>query len=114
MNDSKTAFGFSFESEDEITSIAKKITEQAQTQIQEISAVVNTKSAQVATLHDQLQEIRNKHEGTQNKLALVIDLIRPFLDNLAAEPEKVYIKWPDRAQKIKEFKDKLDSIIKGD
>lgn len=105
MNNPETAFGFSFESEDEIQSIARKITEQAQTHIAEISAVVNTKTAQVTNLRDELTM-------AQAKLKDINNLLTPFLENLAAEPEKVYIKWPDRAQKIMEFKNKLEDILR--
>jgi hypothetical protein len=106
MTDPSTAFGFSFESEDEITALSKKITEQAQTQIQEISAVVNTKTAQV-------QDLTAKHINCQQKLNLIVELITPFLDNLAAEPEKIYIRWPERSEKIKAFKLKLKEVLEG-
>lgn len=39
-------------------------------------------------------------------------MITPLLDNLMKEPNKATLKWPNRAEKVKEFKDTLDSTIK--
>lgn len=37
--------------------------------------------------------------------------VQPLLENLKADPEKEYILWPNRAPKIAEFEQFLDSIV---
>lgn len=39
------------------------------------------------------------------------DLILPLLNNLMTYPDKEYIHWPDRVQKIEAFKAKLKKYI---
>jgi hypothetical protein len=48
----------------------------------------------------------------KNKCDTLYNMILPLLNNLAANPEKDYIKWDgkDRLQKIEQFRDKLDEV----
>ena len=46
-----------------------------------------------------------------NKLEELRALIMPLLKNLMANPEKDYIYWPNRAEKIEQFIQKLDYVI---
>ena len=39
-------------------------------------------------------------------------MIMPLLNNLAKNPEKDYIYWPNRLDKIEQFRDKLDEVYK--
>jgi hypothetical protein len=48
------------------------------------------------------------HEDVTGKLKQVEELIMPLLVNLMKNPEKEYIYWPNRTEKIKEH---IDSII---
>ena len=52
-------------------------------------------------------------EDLQERLNKLYNSIAPFLDNLCKNPEKSTIYWPDRAQKIQAYKDKLLSIVEG-
>jgi hypothetical protein len=45
-----------------------------------------------------------------DKLQSMYDAIIPLLKNLSKNPDQEYIKWPNRASKIVEFKQKLDDI----
>jgi len=47
----------------------------------------------------------------KNKIYDILALINPLLDNLQKNPEKEYIKWPNRFQKVEEFKKKLQKIV---
>jgi hypothetical protein len=42
----------------------------------------------------------------------IYDMILPFLNNLKKNPDKAYIHWPNRVEKINEFSDKLKSQLK--
>ena len=54
---------------------------------------------------------RDELKEGENKLEKVRALIMPLLKNLRANPEKDYIYWPNRTEKIEQFIDKLDSVI---
>jgi hypothetical protein len=46
----------------------------------------------------------------QDKLDSLYNAIMPLLTNLKANPEKEYIKWPDRVVKVEEFETHLQGI----
>lgn len=48
----------------------------------------------------------------KDKLKELHQAIMPLLRNLASDPEKSNLHWPDRAEKIHEFIKKIDEIIK--
>jgi hypothetical protein len=83
-------FGFSLVSEQEL----KKHEEYLKKKVEEQTQVV----AQTANdLTDKLHGLRN--------------MIMPLLNNLAKDPEKEYILWPDRSEKIKAFIKKIDEYV---
>lgn len=53
-------------------------------------------------------------EQSAAKAQLIYDAVVPLLNNLKANPEKDYIYWPDRYDKLDAFADKLYQILKGD
>lgn len=77
-------FGFSAVDEEELESL------------QTAKAEILETSASVAT--------------TQDKLNKIYNAITPLLNNLALNPEKDYIYWPNRLEKIEQFRDALDNI----
>ena len=77
-------FGFSLVSEAELKSVEESLTQQVE---------------QTST------EMQAKLEG-------LVKMVMPLLDNLMQNPEKEYIYWPNRQEKIKAFKAKLQNYIK--
>jgi hypothetical protein len=53
------------------------------------------------------------HEETTGKLKQLEEMIMPLLVNLMKNPEKEYIYWPNRTDKIKDQIDKIISITRG-
>lgn len=53
-------------------------------------------------------------ESNAAKAQLIYDAVMPLLNNLKANPEKDYIYWPDRYEKLDAFADKLHAILTGD
>jgi hypothetical protein len=51
--------------------------------------------------------------GLQERLDALYSSVMPLLNNLAANPEKSYIYWPNRLDKIEQFRDKLTELYKG-
>jgi hypothetical protein len=83
-------FGFSLVSEQEL----KKHEEYLKKKVEEQSKVV------IQTAND----LTDKLHGLRN-------MIMPLLNNLAKDPDKEYILWPDRAEKIKAFINKIDTYV---
>jgi len=83
-------FGFSLVSEKELKAheelLKKKVEEQS-------------KAVDVTT-----QQLTDKLHGLR-------DMILPLLNNLSKDPDKTYILWPDRADKIKAFIKKINDYV---
>lgn len=56
---------------------------------------------------------QQKIEDLEHRLELLYNSIIPFLDNLCKNPEKSTIHWPNRVEKIQEYKQKLKLIVEG-
>lgn len=59
-----------------------------------------------------LETTSTKAEDLENKLNNLYNAILPLLSNLKKNPEKEYILWPNRTEKIEEFEDHISRIIK--
>ena len=90
--DESDDFGFSLVSEEEL----KEQEELLKRKVQEQSKIVEKTSIE---LTDRLHGLRN--------------MIMPLLINLAKDPSKSYIFWPDRVQKIQAFMKKIDDYVDG-
>lgn len=80
-------FGFTAVNEDELEAVQK-----AQQQI-------TTESTTAQTLQERLDNLYNA--------------VTPLLNNLKKNPEKDYILWPNRLEKVEEFETYLQKIYKG-
>lgn len=58
----------------------------------------------------QAQQLGTGIEATQQKLDKLFNAIQPLLNNLKANPEKEYIYWPNRIEKVEEFETYLQKI----
>lgn len=67
--------------------------------VQDAQQVANENSTTVGELEDKLNRLYNAY--------------KPLLNNLAKNPEKSYIYWPDRLGKLEAFSDMIDGIYKG-
>ena len=50
---------------------------------------------------------------TQERLDKLYNAVVPLLNNLKQNPEKDYILWPNRLEKVEQFESHLQSIYKG-
>ena len=65
---------------------------------------------------DQIEFVANTQqaaEDVQQRLDALYNAIMPLLTNLQKNPEKEYILWPDRYQKVEQFRDHITEIYKG-
>ena len=60
-----------------------------------------------------VQETTHNLETLQSKVDTLYNMFQPLLNNLKANPEKDYIYWPNRMDKIEQFSDKLDEVYKS-
>jgi len=66
--------------------------------VQSVKSEASTASATAYELEDKLNKLYNS--------------ILPLLTNLKKNPEKEYILWPNRVEKIEQFEDLITEIIK--
>ena len=50
---------------------------------------------------------------TQEKLDKLYNAVQPLLNNLKANPDKDYIYWPQRLEKVEQFEDHIQGIYNG-
>ena len=66
--------------------------------VQQITTKASSTEAEVKVLEDKLNNLYNA--------------ILPLLSNLKQNPEKEYILWPNRTEKIEAFEDHISEIIR--
>lgn len=88
-------FGFSLVSESEL----KSYEQQLKKKVEEQTRVVAQTSEQTKQMQDKLHTLR--------------DMVMPLLNNLAKDPSKEYILWPDRAVKIQAFIKKINDFVES-
>lgn len=57
--------------------------------------------------------IEEEYKSAQERLDSLYNAITPLLNNLKKNPEKEYILWPNRLQKVEEFEDYIQKIYQG-
>lgn len=87
MSDPIFDFGFTAVDESELNSYQQAT--EAQAKVEETTQAVN---------------------ATQEKVDTLYNAIQPLLNNLKANPEKEYILWPNRLEKIEQFETYLQGI----
>ena len=85
-------FGFTIVNEDELESV------------QNIKKEIEESSSEI-------QEWQSQAEEWREKTQLIYKAIIPLLNNLSANEGKEYIYWPNRADKIGQFKLQLQKIL---
>jgi len=72
----------------------------------ELSVVQETKA--------QAESASASAEEASQRAQIMYEAIIPLLNNLKANPEKDYIYWPNRYEKLDAFADKLHQILSGE
>jgi len=69
-----------------------------------------------AVTEDELEAVQKSTESKdelETRLDLLYNSILPLLDNLKKNPEKDYIYWPNRTEKVDSFQDHIYKIYSG-
>lgn len=91
--DESNDFGFSLVSEEELKAAEKEL---------QAHLAVTTQTAQQTS------------KGAKEALYGLRDMIKPLLNNLAADSGKTYVYWPDRAAKMRDFIKKVDAYVESE
>ena len=59
-----------------------------------------------------LETTSTKASALEDKLNKLYNAIQPLLTNLKKNPEKEYILWPNRVEKVEQFEDLISAIVK--
>ena len=76
------------------------------------TAVDEDKLEVVQKQSQKLETTSGKAEELEDKLNKLYNSILPLLSNLKANPEKDYIYWPKRTEKVEAFEDLIAEIVK--
>jgi len=74
------------------------------------TAVDETELKAVQKTQALAQDAEKTALGNQEKLDKLYNAITPLLNNLKQNPEKEYILWPNRIEKVDQFEDYLRKI----
>jgi len=76
------------------------------------TAVDENELEAVQKLSTEASTVAASAEQNEEKLNSLYNAILPLLSNLKANPEKDYIYWPNRTEKVEAFEDLIAGIIK--
>ena len=74
------------------------------------TAVDESELKAVQEAKDTAQKMAVGVDATQDKIDKLYNAIQPLLANLKKNPEKEYILWPNRIEKVDQFEDMLRKI----
>ena len=83
-------------------------------ELNELSAAVTEQGSNLGTIINEIQErVDSEKEQQKSRMKQVEDLIVPLLNNLMKNPEKEYIKWPNRVEKIQSQIQKILEVTRA-
>jgi len=74
------------------------------------TAVDESELEAVQKATSQVSEVSSTADAVQSKLDKLYNAVTPLLNNLKRNPEKEYILWPNRVEKVEQFEDILYKI----
>lgn len=77
------------------------------------TAVDEDELSSVQSIKQEAQQASASSEKVQDRLDRLYNAITPLINNLKKSPEKEYLLWPDRLEKVEAFEDHLQKIYHG-
>ena len=77
------------------------------------TAVTEDELDVVKKTKDTVNDAEKLATSTQDTLDKLYNAIVPLLTNLKKDPEKEYILWPNRLEKVEQFEDHIQKIYRG-
>ena len=78
------------------------------------TAVDENELEAVRNATDGIRDLKLENSSLDKRTQLLYNSILPLLNNLQANPEKDYIYWPNRYDKLVEFEQRLRDIMNGE
>ena len=67
----------------------------------------------VQKINKKAEASKTEASSAQTKLDKLYNAITPLLNNFKKNPEKEYILWPNRLEKVEQFEDHIQKIYKN-
>ncbi len=84
-----------------LSRIEQKMDKVLAMELHELSTAVSEQGSNFETILGEIEErVAAERNNSKEKMVKVEELIIPLLNNLMKNPEKEYIKWPNRVEKI--------------
>ena len=97
-----------------LSRIEQKMDKVLSMEITELSSVVSEQGSNFQTVLSEIEErITAEKAVSRDKLLKLENLIIPLLNNLMKNPEKEFIKWPNRVEKIQAQVQKVLEITRS-
>tara|TARA_Y100000034_G_scaffold127103_1_gene179385 strand:+ start:120 stop:671 length:552 start_codon:yes stop_codon:yes gene_type:complete len=81
----------------------------------EMVSALNEQGENIRAIIDEVEERKSQLDGQyRDKLSEVEKTVLPLLINLTKNPEREYLKWPDRASKVQGYIQKVLTLTRGD
>jgi len=78
------------------------------------TAVDENELEAVRVAQQSAESLSSQLETVDNRAKMLYDSIIPLINNLKNNPEKDYIYWPNRYEKLDAFADRLYEIMNGE
>jgi hypothetical protein len=99
----------------QMTRVEEKIDRVLNMELHELNAAVQSQGESLSSVLNEVEERANAtRDECKEKLQTLERMILPLLTNLMKNPEKPYIKWEGRAEKIAAQIDKITAITRSD
>ena len=80
----------------------------------EMVSALNEQGENIRAIIDEVEERKSQLDGQyRDKLSEVEKTVLPLLVNLTKNPEREYLKWPDRASKVQGYIQKVLELTRG-
>lgn len=98
----------------QITRMEEKIDRVLNMELHELNAAVQNQGQNLSSVLDEVEQRANAtRDECKEKLQTLEKMILPLLTNLMKNPEKPYIKWEGRAEKLAAQIDKITAITRS-
>jgi len=94
--------------------VEEKIDKVLNMELHEMNAALQSQGQSLSTVLDEVEERTNAmRDECKTKMGEVERLILPLLTNLMKNPQKEYIHWPNRSEKLQAQIDKITTITRS-
>jgi hypothetical protein len=99
----------------DMTRIEEKIDKILAMENTEMVSALNEQGENIRAIIDEVEERKNLLDDQyKKKLSEVEKTVMPLLINLTKNPEREYLKWPDRASKVRGYIQRVLTLTRGE